>query len=63
LADGDVMFSATGVTDGAMLRGVQRFPGGARTNSVVMRSRTGTLRIIDAEHDETRAAQAKIVGS
>ena len=63
LAGGDVMFSATGVTDGAMLRGVRRFQGGARTNSVVMRSRTGTLRIIDAEHDETRASRVKIVGS
>jgi fructose-1,6-bisphosphatase II / sedoheptulose-1,7-bisphosphatase len=55
LAGGDVMFSATGVTDGAMLRGVSRFPGGARTHSVVMRSRTGTLRLIDAEHDFSRA--------
>ncbi len=54
LASGDVMFSATGVTDGAMLRGVQRFAGGARTHSVVMRSRTGTLRLIEAEHDFTR---------
>ena len=55
LAGGDVMFSATGVTDGAMLRGVSRFPGGARTNSVVMRSGTGTLRMVEAEHDFSRA--------
>ena len=51
LAGGDVLFAATGVTDGAMLRGVARFPGGARTDSVVMRSRTGTVRTIVAERD------------
>ena len=55
LADGDVMFCATGVTDGAMLRGVSRHPNGARTNSVVMRSQTGTVRMIEAEHDFSRA--------
>ncbi|MBR44984.1 MAG: fructose-bisphosphatase class II [Rhodospirillaceae bacterium] len=54
LAGGDVMFAATGVTDGAMLKGVHRFPGGAHTHSVVMRSGTGTLRMIEAEHDFTR---------
>ena len=54
LAGGDVMFAATGVTDGAMLKGVHRFAGGAHTHSVVMRSRTGTLRLIEAEHDFTR---------
>lgn len=57
LAGGDVMFSATGVTDGAMLRGVSRVPHGARTSSVVMRSRTGTVRIIEAEHDFSRAPE------
>ena len=57
LAGGDVMFCATGVTDGAMLRGVSRLPSGARTHSVVMRSRTGTLRMIDAEHDFSRAPE------
>ena len=55
LAGGDVMFSATGVTDGAMLRGVSRVPDGAQTNSVVMRSRTGTVRMIEAEHNFSRA--------
>ncbi|MDP6473967.1 MAG: fructose-bisphosphatase class II, partial [Alphaproteobacteria bacterium] len=54
LAGGDVMFAATGVTDGAMLKGVHRFAGGAHTHSVVMRSGTGTLRMIEAEHDFTR---------
>ena len=55
LAGGSVMFCATGVTDGAMLRGVSRLPNGARTSSVVMRSRTGTVRMIEAEHDFSRA--------
>jgi fructose-1,6-bisphosphatase II / sedoheptulose-1,7-bisphosphatase len=54
LAGGDVMFAATGVTDGAMLKGVHRFAGGAHTHSVVMQSRTGTLRLIEAEHDFNR---------
>jgi fructose-1,6-bisphosphatase II len=50
LAQGDVLFVATGVTDGAFLRGVSLFPGGARTQSVVMRSKSGTVRTIDASH-------------
>jgi len=50
LAAGDVMFAATGVTDGDYLRGVHFFPGGATTQSVVMRSKTKTIRIIDATH-------------
>jgi len=51
LAKGDVMFAATGVTNGAMLKGVRRFPGGAATHSVVMRSKTGTVRYIEASHN------------
>jgi fructose-1,6-bisphosphatase II / sedoheptulose-1,7-bisphosphatase len=54
LAKGDVMFSATGVTDGSMLEGVRRFPGGATTHSIVMRSKTGTVRLVQAEHNFTR---------
>ena len=54
LASGDVMFAATGVTDGSMLRGVRRFHGGATTQSMVMRSKTGTVRIIDAHHNFER---------
>jgi len=55
LASGkDVMFAATGVTDGSMLRGVHRFPGGAYTQSIIMRSRTGTVRVIEAEHNFNR---------
>jgi fructose-1,6-bisphosphatase II / sedoheptulose-1,7-bisphosphatase len=54
LAKGDVMFAATGVTSGTMLRGVRRFPGGATTHSIIMRSSTGTVRTIEANHDWTR---------
>ena len=50
LAEGDVMFAATGVTDGAFLGGVQFFGGGAKTHSIVMRSRSGTVRNIDSTH-------------
>ncbi len=46
----DVMFAATGVTDGDLLRGVRFFGGGARTHSVVMRRRSGTVRFIEATH-------------
>ena len=56
LAGGDVMFAATGVTDGSMLKGVRRFAGGATTQSMVMRSVTGTVRIIDATHNFKRKA-------
>ncbi|MEQ8388096.1 MAG: class II fructose-bisphosphatase [Alphaproteobacteria bacterium] len=54
LAANDVMFAATGVTNGSMLRGVRNFPGGATTHSIVMRSKTGTVRTIEANHDFTR---------
>jgi fructose-1,6-bisphosphatase II / sedoheptulose-1,7-bisphosphatase len=48
MASGDVTFAATGVTDGSMLEGVKRWPGGISTHSVVMRSSTGTVRWIKA---------------
>ncbi len=54
MAGGDVMFAATGVTDGSMLRGVRRFGRGAETHSIVMRSKSGTVRILEAHHDFTR---------
>jgi fructose-1,6-bisphosphatase II / sedoheptulose-1,7-bisphosphatase len=54
LARGDVMFAATGVTDGTMLRGVRRFQGGATTHSMVMRSKTATVRLIEASHHFAR---------
>ena len=46
----DVFFAATGITDGELLRGVQYFGDGATTQSLVMRSRSGTVRRVDAEH-------------
>jgi fructose-1,6-bisphosphatase II len=51
LATGDdLMFAATGVTDGDLLRGVRFFGGGARTHSVAIRRRSGTERLISATH-------------
>ena len=46
----DVFFAANGVTDGDILRGVRYFGDGARTQTVVMRSKSGTIRTIDATH-------------
>ncbi len=51
MAKGDVMFAATGVTSGPMLRGIKRFGHGAITHSVVMRSRSGTVRYIEGHHN------------
>jgi fructose-1,6-bisphosphatase II len=50
LAQGDVMFCATGVTDGSWLKGVHFIGGGCTTHSIVMRSKTGTVREIQAQH-------------
>jgi fructose-1,6-bisphosphatase II / sedoheptulose-1,7-bisphosphatase len=58
LAGGDVMFAATGVTNGSMLRGVRRWSTGASTHSIIMRSKTGTVRTVDATHDFTRKPTA-----
>ena len=46
----DVFFAATGITDGELLAGVRYKPGGATTDSLVMRSRSGTIRSIRSEH-------------
>jgi fructose-1,6-bisphosphatase II len=46
----DVFFAATGITDGELLRGVRYFGDGARTQSLVMRSKSGTIRLIDSTH-------------
>jgi len=51
MAKGDVMFAATGVTSGNLLRGVRRSPQGAVTHSMVMRSKSGTIRFIEAHHN------------
>jgi len=50
MAKGDVMFAATGVTNGDFLKGVRFFKKGAVTNSVVMRSKSHTIRYIEATH-------------
>ncbi|MGE0870274.1 MAG: class II fructose-bisphosphatase [Kofleriaceae bacterium] len=50
LAKGDVMFAATGVTKGYLLDGVRFFGHGAKTESIVMRSKSGTVRVINATH-------------
>jgi fructose-1,6-bisphosphatase II len=50
VAGRDVFFAATGITDGSLLRGVKYWPDGATTWSLVMRSRSGTVRWIEAEH-------------
>jgi fructose-1,6-bisphosphatase class II len=52
LARGHVMFCATGVTDGPLLKGVKLYPGNkARTQSIVMRSQTGTIRQVETFHN------------
>ncbi len=50
VGDGSVMFAATGITEGDVLRGVHFRKGGAATHSVVMRRRSGTIRFIHANH-------------
>ena len=51
----DVFFAATGVTDGDLLRGVRRLDSGfLTTESLVMRSRSGTVRKIEARHDRAK---------
>jgi fructose-1,6-bisphosphatase II / sedoheptulose-1,7-bisphosphatase len=51
MAKGDVMFAATGVTTGPMLKGVRREGEGAFTHSIVMRSKSGTVRYVEAHHN------------
>lgn len=58
LAHGDVMFAATGVTNGDILKGVRYFKGGANTHSIVMRSSSGTIRFIETEHHFDRKPYA-----
>ncbi len=50
VAGEDVFVAATGVTTGSLLRGVRYLPNGAITDSIVMRSRSGTVRRIEATH-------------
>jgi fructose-1,6-bisphosphatase II len=60
VSGGNVFFAATGVTDGEMLDGVHFSRGGATTESVSMRSRSGTVRTVTARHD--RAKLREVVG-
>ncbi|MBY0336745.1 MAG: class II fructose-bisphosphatase [Acetobacteraceae bacterium] len=53
MAKGEVMFAATGVTTGHMLKGVRRSATGAYTHSIVMRSKTRTVRYIEGHHNFT----------
>lgn len=53
LASGDVLFAATGVTDGTMLDGIKWERGYVNTHTVVMRSKTGTVRYIRARSHQT----------
>jgi fructose-1,6-bisphosphatase II len=50
MARGNILFAATGVTDGAFLKGVKFFKGGAVSHSVVMRSQSGTVRYLETVH-------------
>ncbi len=51
----DAFFAATGVTDGDLLHGVRRLDDGtATTESLVMRSRSGTVRRVQATHDRAK---------
>tara|TARA_R110000868_G_scaffold218576_2_gene469286 strand:+ start:207841 stop:208866 length:1026 start_codon:yes stop_codon:yes gene_type:complete len=52
LAGGEVIFAATGVTDGTMLKGIHHTKGGVQSHSVVMRSKTGTIRWVEAFHKD-----------
>jgi fructose-1,6-bisphosphatase II len=52
LAYGDILFAATGVTSGDMLKGVRFESGGVcETHSIVMRAKTGTVRFVEARHN------------
>ena len=64
LASGHVMFAATGVTKGFLVDGVRFFGGGvARTESMVMRSRSGTVRVMQATHHfETKPTRTWMTG-
>jgi fructose-1,6-bisphosphatase II len=57
----DVFFAATGVTDGDLVRGVRYTAAGAETESLVMRSRSGTIRRIRAQHNWNKVSQIPAV--
>ena len=50
----NVFFAATGITDGELMRGVRYRAGGAQTQSIVMRGKSGTIRLVDSWHSLTK---------
>jgi fructose-1,6-bisphosphatase II len=57
VASDNVFFSATGITDGELLKGVHYTADGATTQSLVMRSKSGTVRMVDATHRIDKLAE------
>jgi fructose-1,6-bisphosphatase II len=57
----DIFFAATGVTDGGLLRGVRLTARGAKTASLAMRARSGTVRMLETFHDFTKPQRRKMV--
>ena len=57
----NVFFCATGITDGELLRGVTYRAGGCSTQSIVMRSKSGTVRMIDSFHRLTKLREYSMV--
>lgn len=55
----DVIFAATAITRGNLLNAIQYFPGGARTHTIVMRSKTGTVRFLDTVHMDEKLNSLK----
>ena len=55
----DVIFAATAITRGNLLNPIQYFPGGARTHTIVMRSKTGTVRFLDTVHMDHKLTTLK----
>ena len=55
----DVIFAATAITRGNLLNAIQYFPGGARTHTIVMRSKTGTVRFLDTVHMDDKLKSLK----
>ncbi len=60
LAGGEVMFAATGVTSGTLLQGVTEISGGRTSHSLVMRSKTGTIRKIETIHRDDTSEQVEV---
>jgi fructose-1,6-bisphosphatase II len=60
ISSDDVFFAATGVSSGNLLKGVRYFSGGATTQSIAMRGRSGTLRWVDARHNFSKLEKLDI---